>query len=99
MEKDKNYNPRDILRALKKRKTQRLEYEWQVQVHIPVETVLAMIQNRHNPEWRLPKEPYTVSANFDTLAAAQEYALMVRLTGRLCTIKNNWTGDEYDKTC
>lgn len=94
----KEYNPRDLLRALKKRTRERQVYEWRVQIHRPVEDILEMIQNRANPDYRAPEpRPYTVTANFTTLSEAQDYALMVRLNGLQCAITNNWTGDEYDE--
>ncbi len=32
---------------------------------------------------------------FETLEEAEHYAYMVRLTGRRCSINNNWTGAVY----
>lgn len=96
---EEDYNPRDILKRIKTRqeRNRTQPFEWRVQVHIPVEDVLSMVQNRNNPLWRKPTpEPYTVTANFDTLQQAQEYAYMVRLRGKACTITNNWTGDQID---
>lgn len=97
---DNDYNPRDLLKALKSRheRNKSQPYEWRVHVHIPVEDVLDMVQNRNNPNWRKPTpEPYTVTANFETLAEAQEYAYMVRLRGKICSINNNWTGEVVDE--
>lgn len=101
MELDKQQNPRDLLKILKQRQTQRMQYEWRVHVHLPVEDVLAMVQNRSNPEWQAQrrKEPYSDTENFATLIEAQKYAMMVRLAGRMCSINNNWTGDVYEETC
>ena len=97
MEQDKNYNPREILKALKKRTRERMAYEWRVQIHRPVEEILDMIQNRHNPDYKSSREPYTVTANFNSLLEAQEYAYMARLKGMQCAIMNNWTGDEHQE--
>ena len=96
--KDKKNNPRDLLRALKKRRGERELYEWRVQIHRPVEDILEMIQLRSNPDYK-PAEPkpYTVTANFTTVEEARNYALMVRLQGLQCAITNNWTGEEYDE--
>lgn len=96
---DNEHNPRDILKALKTRVKERQPFEWQVHIHMPVEDVLAMIQNRYNTEWTLKRkqQPYTVTANFETLDEARQYAYMARLAGRICTINNNWTGEVYDE--
>jgi hypothetical protein len=91
---------RDLLKALKARRLQNKQsaYEWRVHVHKPVEEVLDIVQNRHNPLWKPPKpEPYTVTANFATIEEAQEYACMVRLKGKVCSINNNWTGEVVDE--
>lgn len=93
----KEPNPRDILKALEKRTRERTIYEWRVQMHRPVEDILDMIQNRHNPDYKPKNEPYTVTANFHTLDEAKEYAYMARLKGMCCSISNNWTGDNYDE--
>lgn len=96
MEKDKNYNPRDILKALKKRNTAPTVYEWRVQMHLPVEKILQMIQNRGNPDFVAPEpQPYTVTANFHTVDEAVAYAYMARLKGMRCEIMNNWTQEIY----
>ncbi len=96
MEKDPNFNPRELLKKLKQRTRERVKYEWRVQVHQPVEDILDMIQHRHDPEYQArPREPYTVSANFDSLVDAKQYAYMATLKGKRCSIMNNWTGDEY----
>lgn len=94
-----DYNPRDILKALNQRVQERCQYEWRVHIHMPVEDVLDMVQNRYNAEWQAKRknQPYTVTANFSTLDEAKEYAYMVRLTGRRCSINNNWTGDVYEE--
>lgn len=95
----KEPNPRDILKSLKKRTKERSIYEWRVHIHMPVEDVLDMIQNRHNLEWQAKRknQPYTVTANFATLDEAKEYAYMCRLNGRSCSINNNWTGEIVDE--
>jgi hypothetical protein len=95
MEKDKNYNPRDILKALKKRNAAPIIYEWRVQIHRPVEEILDMIQNRSNPDYQPTKEPYAVTANFHTVDEAVAYAYMARLRGMRCEVINNWTQDTY----
>ena len=96
MEKDPDYNPREILRVLKKKNTKPTVYEWRVQINYPLERILAMIRNRIETE-RAEPTPYTVTANFITLQEALDYAYMVRLKGNLCTIYNNWTGEEYEE--
>ena len=91
---------RDLLKALKVRKLQNKQnaYEWRVHVHKPVEEILDIVQNRNNPNWVKPTpEPYTVTANFATIKEAQEYAYMVRLKGKVCSINNNWTGEVVDE--
>lgn len=96
---DNEYDPREILKALKQRTRERMTYEWRVHIHMPVEDVLDMVQNRHNKEWQAKRkqEPYTVTSNFATLNEAQEYAYMVRLRGKSCSINNNWTGEIIDE--
>ena len=93
-----DYNPYDILKALKSRAKERPVYEWRVHIHMPVEDVLDMVQNRHNPEWNAKRknQPYTVTANFATLEEAEHYAYMCRLNGKNCSINNNWTGEIYE---
>jgi len=81
MEQDKNYNPRQILQALKKRGKNKI-YAYTVEISIPVEYVLDMIQNRNNPAWTPPaKTPYSVTQSFDDLAEAEHYMTMSRLAG------------------
>lgn len=91
------YDPRELLKALQERTRERCAYEWRVHIHMPVEDVLDMVQNRYNAEWQAKRknQPYTVTANFETLEEAEHYAYMVRLTGRRCSINNNWTGAVY----
>lgn len=97
MEKDKNYNPRDILKALKKRSKTQVVYQWRVQINRPVGEILEIIQNRHNPDYLPKKEPYAVTANFHTIDEAVSYAYMARLKGMTCAIMNNWTGEYYNE--
>jgi len=89
-----------LFKALKKRRNKQQEntYEWRVHVHKPVDEILDIIRNKNNPEWVKPvPEPYTITSSFETLAEAQEYACMVRLKGKVCSINNNWTGAVVDE--
>jgi hypothetical protein len=87
---------RRLLKKHQRQKEPQCRYEWQVQVHRPVEQILAIIQNRQNPRYEPPvEEPYTVTANFTTLEEARSYALLVTIRGLNCTIRNNWTGAEH----
>ena len=89
-----------LFSALKKHrnKQQQNTYEWRVHVHKNVDEILAMIRNKDNPEYKKTiTEPYTITANFETVAQAQEYAYMVRLRGLRCSINNNWTGEVIDE--
>lgn len=98
MAKDKDYNPRDILKALKKPRDTTTIYEWRVQIHKPVDEILQMIRDRSDPNFKQPTPiPYTVTANFITIEEAVEYAYMVRLRGLRCGIYNNWTGQDYEE--
>ena len=98
MERDEEYNPQELLRALKKRTRERIAYQWRVQIHRPIEEILEIIQNRANPDYQAPPpEPYTVTANFNLLSEAADYACMVRLKGYQCSIMNNWTGNEFNE--
>lgn len=97
---DKDYNPWADLKVLKRKRNRQVgaEYEWRVHIHKNVDEILEMIRNKDNADYKSqPQEPYTITANFQTLEQAQEYAYMVRLRGLRCSINNNWTGEQIDE--
>jgi hypothetical protein len=71
--------------------------EWRVTLQGQTDSILEMIRNRNNPNYkRLSPAPYTSSSSFAVKEDALEYAYMVRLHGGECSIYN-YNGDRYDE--
>jgi len=89
MDKDPNYNPKEILRALKKRGKTKI-YNYTVEVSMPVLYILDMIRNRNVVDWVAPVRPaYAVTQSFDELEEAEQYLAMSLLAGYNAKLVDN----------
>jgi hypothetical protein len=91
-------NIRDILKKIGSDKKPVRAEPWRVQIHIPVEDILELIQQRRQRE--MPDYPfpdYQQTKHFMTFEEAQKYLFLIRLRGVRADIVNNHTGEVYDQ--